>query len=97
MNKVGELDEKLLQLKRDSRIIAFPFLSELGDEIDSMYIPCGLDRDSQNLRKMENPIIATVIENINGRLRLIDQDGMCLQVEYGDVKNIIMLADRVDI
>lgn len=96
MSEEDKLREKLSLIGEDKRVMIFPFIAETGDEIDSMYLPCGLPKELENLRRIEFPLIAKVIENKGGQLKIINQDGECMLIDYGDIKNFIMLADNIE-
>jgi hypothetical protein len=95
MPEEDKLMEKLSAIDVEKRGMIFPFIANTGDDIDSMYLPCGLPKEGGNLRRLEYPVIAKVLENQDGLLKIINQDGDCMLIEYGDIKNFILLADQI--
>ena len=96
MSEEDKLRENLSVIGEETRVMIFPFIAETGDDIDSMYLPCGLPKELGNLRRIESPLIARVIENNGGQLKIINQDGECMLIDYGDIKNFIRLADHIE-
>lgn len=94
MRDPKQIDSGLEALVVGKRVMIFPFLTELGDEIDSVGTPCS-DAGGGALKLIASPLIGEVIKNSNRRLSLRLSDWDCISIEYGDVKNFVKLADRI--
>ncbi len=94
MRDPKQIDSGLEGLVVGKRIMIFPFLTELGDEIDSVGVPCS-ETGGGPLKLISSPLIGEVVKNSNRRLNLRLSEWDCISIEYGDVKNFVKLADRI--